>query len=296
MLHAGEALRKLRCTVQIESDGNVTLAAEVKKMVEMTAEVFKRCRAALRQERADKIQTCRAAELADGAELLVGQIADAAAHGGRVGVAGHDRLFRQLRHVPEAALREMAHIHDHPEPLCAAEKVLTLLCQTRSRFAGAGQGVINVPDQRDHPHALFIRLVQPSGVAVDGLRALDREEGRRLSGADRLLCVLRRAAEGSHILIFVQLIHKVRQCAAILLGVGQSVLDPCGAERKKLGVAAERLCTAERDGAAVFTQCSLVSPKLDRGIAVSVKNCVVHSKASSKCRTSGFFVPVPSGA
>ena len=50
-------------------------AAQFQKMIQMAAQIVKRCAGLLRQERYIEIQSRRAAEIADGTELVVRQIA-----------------------------------------------------------------------------------------------------------------------------------------------------------------------------------------------------------------------------
>ena len=190
----------------------------------------------------------------------------------------------------------MAHIHEHSQPLRTAEKVLSLLRQAGAGHAGASQRIFNMPDQRDHPHALLIRLVEPSGVAADGLRTLDSEESGGLSLRHGLLRILCRPAEGGGIRVSAQLRGKIVQRTAVLLRVRQIVFDPRRAERKELRIASEVLRLLQRNGQGILPQAFAAHPQLHRRIAMSVKNSVFHQNASSISRISGAFVCIPSGA
>ena len=102
----------------------MSLAANRKVMVEMAAQIVQRRCFFLRQGRPIEVQAHRPVEIADRAELRIRQIARMRADGKSIRVAGHDWLFRQLRHIPEAPFGQMAHVHEHAEALRAAEKFL----------------------------------------------------------------------------------------------------------------------------------------------------------------------------
>ena len=53
----------------------MSFAAQLQKMIQMAAQIVKRRAGLLRQERYIEIQSRRAAEIADGTELVVRQIA-----------------------------------------------------------------------------------------------------------------------------------------------------------------------------------------------------------------------------
>ena len=75
IVQPGKALRQPVAAVEIRAEGDVPLAVQLQKMIEMAAQIVKRRAGRLRQKRRVEVQPRRAAEIADGLELLVRQIA-----------------------------------------------------------------------------------------------------------------------------------------------------------------------------------------------------------------------------
>ena len=168
----------------------------------------------------------------------------------------------------------MAHVHEHAELLCASEEALALLRQPLAGLAGAGQAVRQVPHERDHPHARLICKLQQSLVLAHGFRALNGEKGgalARLHGGFRLR---RGAAEGDPVFVFAQLCQKIVQRAGKMLCMWHARLDPRGAEREELGVAAKPRGLVQRHGKIAAAQLLFLQPELDRRVAVAVKYTV----------------------
>ena len=139
-------------------------------------------------------------------ELLIAQIALHIAERLRIAVARENGLFRNLQHVPEAALGDMGHIERHAHRLRRADEAAPLVGQTAAAVhRRAAERVVVVPCEVDDAHAAGVHARELHNAAIELLRTLDGEQRGDLSLAHGIVDVLRAAAEGDEVVVRVDL-------------------------------------------------------------------------------------------
>ena len=234
------------------------------------------------EKRRVEVQPDHAAAVADGAEEVVGEVARVRAHGAAVRVRSDHRAEPEAHRVPRRRLRQVRHVRQHPVGIQRAHKVAPLCRESLRRRVAvrAGEGVCVVPRQR-HIHALPCRrLIQPFGVAVEQLRALDAEQRSRFSGCPCRAHVPRRAAAA----------HKVGIARTFALEQGvlplrssvERLVYRCavGKDRKDLRVPAERRAAREVNVAGVLPQPAAALKTARERVTVPVK--AAQHQASSR--------------
>ena len=115
-----------------------------------------------------------------GSKLLIGQVPGMRKDRPGIGMAGKKGATQLLRHVPEAWIRQVGHVHQHAQPLHFADEHPALRRQPPLRLLciRAGESVDVVPCGVNGPNPHGVGLLQPLQGAVQQLRPLHREEGR----------------------------------------------------------------------------------------------------------------------
>ena len=102
-----------------------------------------------------EIDTHHAATVADGAELVVRQIAAVTAETAGVGVGGDNCPLPHLQQIPKATVREMGHIGIDMVAVEFADKPTTLLAETAFRLGNvaATEDVGTIPHGIENTYA-----------------------------------------------------------------------------------------------------------------------------------------------
>ena len=171
----------------------------------------------------------------------------------------------------------MAHVEEDPQALCPADKFPSLGGQSPAVLDGAaGQGIILIPGEIDHPHAQGVQVFQPSGIAANSLGALQGEERGALPCLPRSCKGIAVADERGWAARLLEQFQKVP------IDVGKNL--PAGltpppqrqrADGKELSVRRIIRCQEiHRRGAGL--QRLSPAPELQRRIAVGVKHGILH--------------------
>ena len=100
-VYAGKAHGQHAAAVQVSAERDMSLAAQLQEMLDMPPDVLERHGTIVLQKCAVEVEPCRAADLAQRFELLVGQISHMPANGAGIGVTCDKRLFRDIAQIPE---------------------------------------------------------------------------------------------------------------------------------------------------------------------------------------------------
>ena len=104
-----------------------------------------------------EIDAHHAAAVADGAELVIRQIAAVTAETAGVGVGGDDCPLPHLHQVPKAPVREMGHIGIDVIAVEFTDKCTTLFAETALRLGNvaAAEDIGAIPHGIENAHALL---------------------------------------------------------------------------------------------------------------------------------------------
>ena len=251
-------------------------AAQLQKVVHMAANRVKIGRSVLGKEQGEQVDSGEAAGLAQGPELVVGQVPGVGTEGVAVGMAGCHRPFGHVHDIPERLSGDMADVNENAQLLGPADKVPPLGAEAGAVHLGAArQGVVGVPGQGNHPDALGIGLLQPPRVTADALGALQGQKGRDPAAVQHAL-ELGPAAHQSHpVPMPVQLPADIGKAPVIKRFAGIAGVNARQrADGEELAVARQLRGSGEVDMIAGALQAVSPFPHLRQRITVGVQHHV----------------------
>ena len=129
-------------------------------------------------EQVERIQTHDAVDIANRAQLIVGQIARCAAKRAAVGVGRNEWFLRDLDQIPEAVVVQVGNVEQHALFLHAANCLLAHVGQTvvLAGQCARAEIVCLVPGQNAVTAAEVVVAVNPAQVLAHRCHALDADE------------------------------------------------------------------------------------------------------------------------
>ena len=193
-MHAVKTGGQFIAAIQIAAQSNVfTIGIQFQQMQDMIAN-----RAEIRlipNEGSALVEAGNAARFAISAEHIIRQIAAVAANSAGIGMGGNNGLFGDLHDIPEALVRNVAHIDQNTKTLGFTKEFPALIRQAAAGHIGAGQIVLFIPAKGSDAEAGFVHHFQQFRVKTDTRRAFNGQNSGHFAIFQVLLHIIGRKCQ-----------------------------------------------------------------------------------------------------